>query len=164
MRSPGQWAIARVREGSLLERANRANTAVFTVGCESGIVADERGFRRLGYVEFALDDRNAVGQSVNYFTPFFNFDRAWTAHQGARLRMIFEWELQPATFTACGVEGFTCAVTLNTHYYGSQDEADECWSFALGLFSEVLELIPAQLDAVPIYGTGLQVARPRPRS
>lgn len=138
----------------LLESANGADTAVFTVGCASGIVADEKGFRRSGYVEFALNDREAVGRAVNYFPAFFNFDQLWKA-QGARFRMQFEWELQPATFLDCGARGFTCAVTLNTDYYASLDEADECWSFALELLSQLLESIAPKPDAIAIYATGI---------
>ncbi len=127
---------------ALLVAANDAQTGVFTVGCESAPVAEAAGFRRTGYVEFAVDDRTVIGSYETYFRLFFHFDRVWK-REAKDLQAVLNWELQPAHFYETDVVGVTCAVVINMEFFPSQDEADRCWGQCLNLLAGFLDEIPA---------------------
>jgi len=54
---------------------NAPQTGLFSVGCVSGQVDDDRGHRDSGYIEFAINSRSAIADAKNYFPIFFHFDR-----------------------------------------------------------------------------------------
>jgi hypothetical protein len=120
------------------------------VGCLSAPVSNDRGFRRTGYVEFALNDQVAVQDAARYFPAFFHFDRLWH-EQGKELPVMFNWEIEGAAFLECNTDGFTCSVSINTDYFESQPEADASWGQALALLSMLLSSIPRDPAATAIY-------------
>jgi hypothetical protein len=135
---------------ALLLALNDEATGTFTIGCLSGAVADAKGYRRTGYLEYALNDQVAVSDAQCYFPAFFHFDRLWK-RQAVELRAQLNWELQPAMFLTTGAAGFTCSVTVNTDFFSSQEEADYCWGQCLGLLGQLLTSIRAQSFGERIY-------------
>ena len=105
-----------------LSRLNDEKTCVFTIGCVSGPVHDQRGHRKTGYIEFACNCVEFIADAANYFPVFFHFNKCLRRHD-----MIddvrFDWELQPAHFFDADCDGFTCAITVNTRYCESATEA-----------------------------------------
>ena len=128
---------------NLIRAINDPSTGLFSVGCLSDSVADENGYRRTGYVEFALNSISAIADAKSYFPAFFHFD-CWLNEAQPQYAVTYNWDLQPATFieSASKATGFTCAITINTHYVGSAEEAASAWSEALNRVAEFLSQIP----------------------
>jgi len=81
----------------LVAAINDERTGLFTLGCVSGEVADSQGFRYTGYVELCINSASAIEDARSYFPLWFHFDEC--LHQsGFKVRVMFDWELQPATF------------------------------------------------------------------
>lgn len=132
----------------VVEAINGSATGLFSVGCVSGPVEEERGHRRAGYVEFALNSMEGVQNAANYFPPFFHFNRLLHSEQFDRAR--FDWELEGAEFLAVNVAGFTCAVFVNTRFVATEAEALADWECALRLLGVLLGGIPSTAGD-PIY-------------
>lgn len=138
-------SLARIAEIPELERdealrdlvlaLNQPQSAFATVGCVSGRVDEEEGHRVSGYVEFAFDSRQGIADAANYFPVFFHFDRALHAAKFSD-RVSFHWELMGATFITMGERGYTVAVTVNTDWYPSADEATAAWRNGLDFLSD----------------------------
>lgn len=128
---------------SLIETINAAHTGLFSVGCASGEVKEDSGYRYTGYVEVALNSKSAVADAGNYFPAFFHFDRLLSERRFQH-PVQFYWELQPARFTDVNVNGFTCSVYVNTSFFPSVEEAYQCWTAALGLLTLYFGSIPVQ--------------------
>lgn len=60
---------------NLVQSINATQTSLFSVGCLSGDVEDENGFRMSGYVEFSINSASSIADASNYFPLFFHFDR-----------------------------------------------------------------------------------------
>lgn len=128
---------------NLVYAINEPETGLFSVGCVSGPIADENGHRRSGYVEFALNSISAIADARSYFPMFFHFD-SWLNESQPKYAVSYNWALQPATFveSQSRATGFTCAITINTHYVKYADEAALAWSEVLGRLSAFLSAIP----------------------
>lgn len=123
-----------VKDPALLQMAlaiNAPETGLFTIGCASEPVDDDRGHRDSGYMEFAINSRSAIADAQSYFPIFFHFDRF--LHEAKfSAPTQFNWELEGATFLECdNSTGFTCSVTINTHYSTTREEATHLWSESL---------------------------------
>lgn len=134
------------RDAALLELIRAINgpaTGLFTVGCVSDSIEDNKGFRRSGYVEFAINSISSIADASNYFPVFFYFDRG--LHQSRfPVAVAFAWELQPCTFTEVGASGFTCSVIINTHYLQSREESWSAWSDSLAVLAAYLKSVPPE--------------------
>lgn len=132
---------------------NDPESMFFTVGCTSGDVADALGYRRAGYIEFVLNSREHVAKASTYFPLFFEFDR-FLATRELRWQVAYDWELMGASFLDAGIEGFTCAVFVNTHYLPTRTEAQESWAKSIEYLSSFLSKYRGmQLDY--IYTSGV---------
>jgi hypothetical protein len=137
------------KDSSLYELAkhiNELHTGLFTVGCVSGQVADQNGYRNSGYIEFAINSKSTAADATSYFPIFFHFDRSLAENKIA-LKVAYNWELQPAVFTesenACA---YTCCVTINTHYSLSRETANQVWTEALSMLGEYLATVPIMAE------------------
>ena len=82
---------------ALLSAIAQRSNGLFTVGCESGDVAEKEGHRRFGYLEFAINSKAGVSDAANYFPLFFHFDHF--LHQNQFDHAVqFHWELEGARF------------------------------------------------------------------
>ena len=128
---------------NLVRAINAADTGLFSVGCVSAAVADENGYRRSGYVEISLNSISAIADARSYFPAFFHFD-CWLNEVQPKHAVTYNWDLQPATFIASASKatGFTCSITINTHYVSSEEEAASAWLEALNHLAEFLAQIP----------------------
>ena len=135
------------KDSALLDLAlaiNSPQTSLFTVGCVSGSVDDERGHQDSGYIEFAINSKSAIADAKSYFPIYFHFDRflhdakfSASAH--------FNWELEGATFTESdNSTGFTCAIFINTGYSQTREEASHIWTQSLGALAYFLQSIPVE--------------------
>lgn len=138
------------KDGDLRETVRIINECpgLFSVGCESGAVSDQRGHWRSGYVEFAINSKSHVGDALNYFRIFYLFDCELAKIPFANA-VQFNWELQPATFIDGGAKGYTCAVFVNTAAHDQDAEARQSWSAALAALAQVLSTVPSAGE--PIY-------------
>lgn len=136
-----------VRDPALLQLAlaiNSAQTGLFTVGCVSGPVDDDRGHRDSGYIEFAINSRSAIADAQNYFPMFFHFDR-FLHDSKFSAPAAFNWELEGATFLESDhSSGFTCSITINTHYSVSREEATHIWEESLEALGYFLRSVPPE--------------------
>lgn len=134
------------RDAALFELVRAINdpvTGLFTIGCVSDSVEDSNGFRRSGYVEFAINSASSIADASNYFPVFFHFDRG--LHQSQfPVAVAFAWELQPCTFTAAGASGFTCSIIINTHHSQNREEAWSAWSNSLAMLASYLKSVPPE--------------------
>lgn len=127
----------------LVQSINTTQTGLFSVGCVSGSVEDENGFRHSGYVEFSLNSASAIADARNYFSLFFHFD--CMLHEGQFPgKVVFDWELQPVTFIEANATGFTCSIIVNTHYSTTKEEAEVAWADALSVLQYFLGSIPRE--------------------
>jgi hypothetical protein len=125
------------------------HASLFSVGCDSGAISDQQGFRRKGYVEFAINSKRYVQDATNYFQMFFHFDRSMAgANFGHRVQ--FNWELQGATFIDSNTSGLTCTVWLQTHPFPDSLTAEQSWCAALAALGQFLPGVPV-CDGEPIY-------------
>jgi len=133
------------RDPALLQLAlaiNASTTGLFTVGCVSGPVDDDRGHRDSGYMEFSINSRSAIANAQNYFPIFFHFDRF--LHEAEfSAPTSFNWELEGATFLERDQSaGFTCSITINTHYSPTREEATHLWAESLEALGYFLQSVP----------------------
>lgn len=114
----------------LIQAINTLDSPFISVGCSSGPVSDDNGYRFAGYVEFAINSESQIFDATNYFPLFFQFDHH-LHHSRFQGHVQFNWELMGATFIDKRVDGFTCAVFVNTAYLPSSLEASQAWASAL---------------------------------
>ncbi len=128
---------------NLVAAINGPQTGLFSIGCVSGPVADKSGHRYSGYVELTLNSVSAIADARNYFPMFFHFD-CWLNEDHPKSAVSYDWELQPATFTESQsrATGFTCSITINTHYVRTADEALQAWGESLERLATFLSQIP----------------------
>lgn len=136
-----------VNDPALLDLAlaiNSPQTGLFTIGCVSGPVDDERGHRYSGYIEFAINSKSAIADAKSYFPIYFHFDRF--LHEAKFSAPVhFNWELEGATFTESNDStGFTCAIFINTGYSPLREEASRIWTESLRALAYFLQSVPAE--------------------
>jgi hypothetical protein len=135
------------RDPALLDLAlaiNAPQTGLFTAGCVSGAVDDERGHRHTGYIEFAINSKNAIADAKSYFPIFFHFDR-FLHETKLPVPTSFNWELEGATFIESDhSSGFTCAIFINTNYSPTKEEAVSAWAESLGALAYFLRSVPPE--------------------
>lgn len=122
----------------LAEAINSPETDLFSVGCVSGNVTDERGFRDSGYIEFCFNSRSLSADAGSYFPVFFHFDR-YLHELKFNIAVRYQWELESAAFLEADHYGFTVAVFINTHYCETKAEAAANWSGALEVLGRYLQ-------------------------
>ncbi len=125
----------------LVRAINAPETGLFSVGCVSAPVEDRNGFRKSGYVEFALNSISGIADAQNYFPIFFHFDRTLN-ERSFKVAVSYFWEIQPGVFFERNAPGFTCSIILNTHYAKTQDEANAAWTDALSVLASFLRGVP----------------------
>lgn len=123
---------------------NSPQTGLFSIGCVSGPVDDERGHRDCGYIEFAINSKSAISDARSYFSIFFHFDRFLNDVKFSA-PTSFNWELEGATFTESGdSSGFTCAIFINTGYSPTREEATNIWTESLEALAHFLQNVPSE--------------------
>jgi hypothetical protein len=133
----------------LVVSLNRPEGGTFSIGCLSADITEHGQFRRTGYIEFAFNSVEAIADAQVYFPAFFHFDRL-LLEQPPSLGVQFNWELRPASFWDVSIDGYTCSITINTHFFGAVTSARECWTNSLKLLQQLLQAIPPHLGT-PIY-------------
>lgn len=115
----------------LVRAINEPDTGLVSVGCAAWDYSDEReGYRRAGYIEFAINLVEMIGDARNYFPMFFHFDKM--LHDRRFNEMVnYIWELEWASFWPTKADGFTCAVWIYTPFRPSPEEAKDLWEVAL---------------------------------
>ena len=115
---------------SILNDINSANSALFSIGCGSADVLEPSGGCRVwGYVEFAINDKQAALDRTAYFHIFVQFAALLSAHFNQKVQFV--WILQGARFKDAGVDGFSCWVDVNTHEHPNKEAARDCWNKSL---------------------------------
>lgn len=114
----------------LVAAISQPTNGLATVGCAGWGISDDNAFRWAGYIEFAFNSTELVGDAQNYFPLFFKFDQML---HGSNFDhpVSYHWELAGARFLDAGVDGFTCAVNVYTPPARSLREAKEAWQLAL---------------------------------
>ncbi len=133
---------------ALVIAIRQPDCGLFSVGCLSHDISDERGYKVTGYIEFAINSRESVQDASSYFPLFFHFSRH-LEETGFLELARFNWELQPASYGK-GIGGFSGTVVLNTARFPSTPEARTCWMNSLAALEECLGGFPIQ-PGEPIY-------------
>lgn len=132
-----------------LDIINRSETDFFTVGCVSGEVDEEQGKRISGYVEFCINDQKNVKDANYYFYIFYHFIKCLEKNNFQQ-HVTYHWELLGAHFLDKKCDGYTCAITVNTHYHDTMEEAKQCWDYSLKILAEYLSEYKSNAT-LPIY-------------
>lgn len=122
------------------------------MGCVSALVAEAEGHRVSGYVEFAFDSAAEVADAGSYFPVFFHFDRALHLMKFDD-KVHYHWELMGATFLQADTVGFTMAVTINTGWYPTAEDAGVAWANGLDFLAGYLQQVPPE-GGTPIFVDG----------
>lgn len=121
---------------------NQPSTGLLSVGCVGGSVEEQGKHRYSGYFEFAFNSRDGISDASNYFPAFFHFDRMMQSLSNVP-PVLYHWELIPCTFVERGhPSGYSCAVTVNTHWRDSAAEARADWEMSLAYLAQLLGQIP----------------------
>jgi len=134
---------------ALVDGINRSETGLVSVGCASWPVADDKGHRWSGYVEFAINTAEAIEDARSYFPLFFNFDKS-LHDAGFNSAVNYHWELEGAHFWPANAVGFTCTVWVYTAYWPTFNEAKKAWQQALDPLIPFLGGYPLQ-DGRPLF-------------
>ena len=134
---------------SLITAIQAPTCGLFSIGCLSGEVSEPQGFRMTGYVEIAINSRSKAEGAAEYFPLFFHTDR-FMYESGFNDRVIFYWELLPAMFLDAKTHGFTCAITINTEFHATLEEARASWHRSLAALQHGFSLYLTQ-GSDPIY-------------
>ena len=90
------------------------------------MIADARGSRLSGYLEFALNCRDDVGDAARYFRIFHDFDRR-LRRESFPDAVSFQWVLCATRFVEAELDGFAAEVRVDTAYQPDSAAAYESW-------------------------------------
>ncbi len=122
---------------SALKAINKAETGVFSVGCQVENIVDKAKHQTTGYLEFAINDQSLVADSTSYYSLFFQFQNRLA--QSAFPHVVqFDWVIMPALFTEVSLQGFTCSVKINTAFCATARQAQTSASAAFSLLGVYL--------------------------
>lgn len=129
---------------------NGPETGLLSIGCVSGPVNEGGRHRYSGYFEFSFNSVSGISDAQNYFPVFFHFDRLLARIPNV-CPVTYHWELQSCTYIERGnASGFSCSVTINTHWTDTNDAAQQDWRQSLGYLQDLLKQV-GPLGADPIY-------------
>ncbi|MEO1396383.1 MAG: hypothetical protein AAFV90_26115 [Cyanobacteria bacterium J06634_5] len=134
---------------ALVKAINQSNTCFFTVGCFSERSQTEQGHRRRGYLSFAWNCAGCVQDAINYFALYFHFEKS-LRENGFNQPVQFKWIIQESAFSDAKIDGFACAVHLETRALSSPEQADLVWQISLRMIGAYLETVKT-LTSTPIY-------------
>lgn len=121
----------------LLNALNAVESPFFSVGCEKAFNSDRTGHWASGFMEFAFNFAELVGDAANYFALFYHFNDEASDFIKAH-HVQFHWIIQPARFTDGACDGFTCAVWITTAQCASAKAARQEWDAAVGCFCDFI--------------------------
>lgn len=134
----------------LIAQISLNENGLASIGCANWEYQEGRGFRRAGYVEFAINSKIAIADARSYFPLFFKFDQM-LHESGYSEPVTFKWELGGCHFFApANCDGFTCSVWVHTAHYPTAEEAIEAWQNALDPLIHFLGGYPVQ-EGPPIF-------------
>ncbi len=135
---------------SLILMLNRPDSGFFSIGCASGEVAAEQGFRRSGYFEFAINSDELIQDAQHYFPVFFQFSQMLMS-SGFSSQVQFDWILEPASITPQDIDGFSCSVIVNTFFTATPEQALVAWQEACGVLEKHLVHYCTASIGQPLY-------------
>jgi hypothetical protein len=146
----------------ILAAIDRPATGLFSIACESRVIADARGSRLSGYLEFALNCRDDAGDAARYFRIFYDFDRR-LRRQCFQDAVSFQWVICPTRFVEAQLDGFAAEVRVDTAYQTDPASAYESWRRALAALEATLIAVPHGAG-LPIYYASTPSTRSPPAS
>jgi hypothetical protein len=138
---------------SLVHSLNTRASRFFTTGCFSRTIAEKFGYRHHGYLEFSWNCQVCIRDAINYFSLFFHFEQFLHNHQFDQ-KVKFQWSIQQTKFTDVNLNGFCCAIFIDTDYCTSSDIAYDTWKVSLTVLESFLNSVPGQ-SAQTIYNSQL---------
>jgi hypothetical protein len=137
---------------SLLSTLNGPHSPFFSVACEKAFNSGDGGHWASGFVEFAFNFAELIGDASNYFSLFYHFNHdAGVFISGHDVQ--FHWIIQPARFDDGACDGFTCSVWFTTAQYPTAVEARAQWDAAVDCLSAFIDET-APYDGAQIYASG----------
>ena len=134
---------------ALVRSLNDKDTCFFTVGCFSKQVEDSERYRQQGYLEFSWNCAGCVQDAINYFALYFHFEK-FLRGKGFNQPVHFKWIIQEAAFSDVSVDGFSCAIYIETRLLSSVEQAHQVWQLSLRMIDAYLNTVHT-LMAKPIY-------------
>jgi hypothetical protein len=138
----------------LMRAINARDTGVFSIASMSSAEPGVHGAAYNGYLEIAFNSRHQVEDPANYFALFLQFDRLLAArvfHHAVE----FEWELNPAYFSAGDIGGWSVAIHVRTAREASLAIARASWDAAMSILEELFAAVPEEIED-RIYGPGTE--------
>lgn len=118
-------------------RINHADTPFFTIGCEKAFNQKDGIFWTRGFIEFAFNFCELVGDAQAYFPPFFHFNNR-LLNTKFDLRVSFEWQLEGNFFKDGNCNGFSCVVWITTGDCLTDGESRKIWETSVRIVADHL--------------------------
>ncbi|MEL6354592.1 MAG: hypothetical protein AAFR58_23000 [Cyanobacteria bacterium J06627_28] len=134
---------------ALVSAINRPETCFFTVGCHSQLMMTDEGNYRQGYLEFAWNCQGCVQDAINYFALYFHFNK-FLRVRSFNQPIAFKWIIQEASFSDAEIDGFSCAIQMQTRSLSSVEQAEMTWQFSLRMIGAYFNTVFTEADK-PIY-------------
>ncbi|MEM9087525.1 MAG: hypothetical protein AAGC93_02160 [Cyanobacteria bacterium P01_F01_bin.53] len=128
---------------ALVKSINKGETCFFTVGCFSERTQTDEGYRRQGYLAFAWNCTSCIQDAINYFALYFHFEKS-LKEKGFNQPVRFRWILQETAFSDVKIDGFACAIHIETRSLSSVEQAEQVWQLSLRMIESYLETVKTQ--------------------
>lgn len=134
---------------SLVQSLNKGESSFFTVGCASQLIRIEGKHRREGYLAFAWNCAGCIQDAVNYFALYFHFEKS-LREQNFNQPVRFKWIVQESAFLDAKLDGFSCAIHIETRSLSSPEQANQAWQFSLRMLESYFAKVFAA-SSTPLY-------------
>ncbi|MEM9163150.1 MAG: hypothetical protein AAGC54_08780 [Cyanobacteria bacterium P01_F01_bin.4] len=125
---------------SLVRALNAEDSSFFSVGCFSAPSETDQGHRYKGYIDFSWNCKKCVQDAINYFSLFFHFEHFLRTHRFSQ-PVKLDWVVEQAQFLDADVDGFCCAIFINTSTIQSMEQAYVSWQVSLQMVESFLGAI-----------------------
>jgi len=134
-------AIAEAQDDEALRdalvRINARETNFFTIGCEKSFNQDGSDYWTRGFIEFAFNYCELVGDAKYYFPVFFHFNRRLLQEKFPH-RVHFEWQLEGNTFAEVNCDGYSLVVWITTEEFATDEESRRAWQDSVRILADHL--------------------------
>ncbi|MEM6452927.1 MAG: hypothetical protein AAF703_21745 [Cyanobacteria bacterium P01_D01_bin.105] len=134
---------------ALVQEINKKETCFFTVGCSSVRVQTDEGHQHRGYLELAWNCTGCIQDAINYFALYFHFEQS-LRKKSFNQPVQIKWVIQEASFSDVDINGFSCAVHIETRPLSSPEQAHQVWQLSLRMIQAYLETV-ITMKSTPIY-------------
>ena len=134
---------------SLVQSMNKPESSLFTVGCSSKVTQADGKHCHKGYLAFAWNCAGCIQDAINYFALYFHFEKS-LREQGFNQPVQFKWIVQESAFLDAKLDGFVCAIQVETRSLSSAEQANQTWQFSLKMLESYFAKVFTE-SSTPLY-------------